>query len=124
MSPSAPVAVAIARAKLAKTNTDQVLELYDAIIDQVRSASTPRGSFWRAAFHPNTLATICRIRQGLLGLRSDAAVMLRAIMLGSLHGPLAKTSEASYFSNQMPRMFAAKPDYAVRFLAERDCIHR
>jgi hypothetical protein len=46
--------------------------------------------------------------------------MLRAAILGCLHGPLLKSGEASYFSNQMPRTFAPKPNYAVQFWAERE----
>jgi hypothetical protein len=42
--------------------------------------------------------------------------MLRAICLGALHGPLTLTVETrSYFSNQMPRTFASKPDYSVKY---------
>ncbi|MGB9660744.1 MAG: hypothetical protein ACPL5F_01840 [Moorellaceae bacterium] len=40
--------------------------------------------------------------------------LLRLILLGRLHGPLRKTMP-SYLSNQMPRTFAPKPGYAVRF---------
>lgn len=48
------------------------------------------------------------------------AAMLRAICLGALHGPLSKSPEQrGYFSNQMPRTFASKPDYSVRFWQER-----
>jgi len=41
---------------------------------------------------------------------------LRGIILGALHGPVRLTKD-SYFSNQMPRTFAPKPHYAVRFWA-------
>ena len=44
---------------------------------------------------------------------SDAAVVLRAAILGILHG--SRTKVGSYLSNQMQRTFAPKPDYAVRF---------
>ena len=61
------------------------------------------------------------LREGLHGLRSDAAQMLRAICLGALHGPLSKSpDQRGYFSNQMPRTFASKPDYSVRFWRERE----
>jgi hypothetical protein len=41
-------------------------------------------------------------------------------MLGCLHGPVNKVEEQrSYFSNQMPRTFAAKPAYAVKYWKER-----
>jgi hypothetical protein len=42
--------------------------------------------------------------------------MLAAIVLGALHGPRAKRSAyQSYFSNQMPRTYASKPGYSVRY---------
>ncbi|MEL6391661.1 MAG: hypothetical protein AAFR97_02845 [Bacteroidota bacterium] len=43
---------------------------------------------------------------------------MRALLLGSLHGPLTK-GQPSYLSNQMPRTYASKPDYSVRFWTER-----
>lgn len=116
----APVAVAIARAKLATTTTEAVLHLFDAILDEQPSAPAPRGTFWDWCYERKTLRDLCKVREGLFGRRSAAAAMLRAVMLGGLHGPQAKTKDrAAYFSNQMPRTFAAKPDYAVRFWQER-----
>jgi len=53
-------------------------------------------------------------------VESDASVVLRAAALGCLHGPLPKNADkAGYFSNQMPRTYASKPDYAVRYWKER-----
>ncbi|MDR6860238.1 hypothetical protein [Variovorax guangxiensis] len=50
---------------------------------------------------------------------SDTTVVLRAAMLGCLHGPLNKSPERrSYFSNQMPRTFSAKPSYSLRYWSE------
>jgi hypothetical protein len=61
-------------------------------------------------FRSHVLDPVCRIREGLLNRRSSAAVLLRTVMLGALHGPRAKSAlEASYFSNKMPRTFAANP---------------
>ena len=112
----APVAVAVARAKLADTNVDEVLKLFDELLAETQTSAVPKGDFWRLAFHLDTLRTVCRVRAGLPSRRCDAAAMLRAVMLGALHGPMAKTPEAaSYFSNQMPRTFAAKPQYAIGY---------
>jgi hypothetical protein len=44
--------------------------------------------------------------------------MLRAILLGALHGPLTKATP-SYLSNQCPRTFAPKPGYALKYWRER-----
>jgi hypothetical protein len=43
---------------------------------------------------------------------------LRGVVLGALHGPMKKHG-TSYFSNQSPRTYAPKPDYAVRFWSKR-----
>lgn len=113
----APVAAAIARAKLASTTAHAVMALAERLVrENAALVDTPRTPFWRSAYHPKTLVDVCAIREGLLGLRNDAAAVLRAIMLGALHGPLAKSPEnASYFSNQMPRTFASKPRYSVNY---------
>ena len=46
--------------------------------------------------------------------------MLAALVLGSLHGEMDKSS--SYFSNQMPRTIATKPAYSVRYWMEHDLV--
>ena len=109
-----PVAVAIARAKLAVLSVDEALVLARSILAREGDVQLPEGVFWRTAFHAETLRDVCRLRQGLLGaVESDATVVLRATILGVLHGP--RTKVGSYLSNQMQRTFAPKPDYAVRF---------
>jgi hypothetical protein len=117
---TSPVAVAIAKAKLAQTSISQSLSLARRILSSGYDAEVPQGSFWKRAFHESTLRDLCCLRQGLMKRRSDAAALLRAIALGCLHGPLTKDlHNPSYFSNQMPRTFAPKPDYAVRFWRSR-----
>lgn len=116
---TSPVAVAIARAKLAATTETRVIALARRILAEDREYQIPSGSFWQAAYHPRTLDQICRLRAGLLHRRSDDAALLRGIVLGSLHGPLAKDiANSGYFSNQMPRTFASKPAYSVRYWRE------
>jgi hypothetical protein len=62
---------------------------------------------------------LCQLREALLAECSSATrIVLRAIVLGALHGPRPKGAP-SYFSNQSPRTFAPKPNYAVRFWTER-----
>lgn len=109
-----PVAVAIARAKLAKVSTGDAVKLAQSILAAEAEPVLPDGAFWERAFHADTLKDICRLREGLLSMaESDAAVVLRAGILGILHGP--RTKVGSYLSNQMQRTFAPKPDYALRF---------
>ena len=120
---SSPVAVAIAKAKLASCNLETPLELAAKLISESKSVEIPQTPFFRTAYHRATLRDICALREGLLGLtkETDASAILRAAALGCLHGPLAKHVEsAGYFSNQMPRTYASKPAYAVRFWKERD----
>jgi hypothetical protein len=82
-------------------------------------ADIPAGEFWELAYHPETLQEICCLREALMARRGDGARrLLRLILLGRLHGPLRK-SAPSYLSNQMPRTFAPKPRYAVRFWKEK-----
>ena len=117
---TSPVAVAIAKAKLAATTHAEVMDLAREILAENRDVDVPSGAFWRAAYHPKTLEQICRLRSGLLHRRSEAAALLRGIVLGCLHGPMAKDSAKSgYFSNQMPRTFASKPAYSVRYWREQ-----
>lgn len=121
---SSPVAVAIAKAKLASCDIDAPLELAAELISDIESAELPDTPFFRSAYHRSTLRDICALREGLLGLENEtdaSSILLRAAVLGCLHGPLSKHVEnAGYFSNQMPRTYAPKPDYAVRFWKERD----
>ncbi|MDQ7957814.1 MAG: DNA methyltransferase [Pseudomonadota bacterium] len=120
---SSAVAVAIAKAKLAKVDVEQVLSLARTFIARHSRVSVPTTDFFRQAYHKDVLPAICAIRKGLLSTtaESDDIVVLRAAMLGCLHGPVNKVPDKrSYFSNQMPRTFAAKPAYAVKFWKERE----
>lgn len=120
---TSPVAVAIAKAKLAVAKEQEVMDLATRILGEPREYDTPSGQFWQLAYHPKTLDQICRLRAGLLHRHTDAAALLRGIILGCLHGPLAKDSaKAGYFSNQMPRTFASKPAYSVRYWQERNML--
>jgi DNA modification methylase len=113
---SSPIAIAIARAKLAETTDADVVALAERIFEEQPDVQVPKGDFWEWAYAPPTLREVCILREGLRGLRSGAADMLRGICLGALHGPLTLSVETrSYFSNQMPRTFAAKPNYSLRY---------
>jgi len=118
---SSPIAVAIAQAKLAQATVKQLLAAARKILrteDDV--LDMPHGEFWNLAYHPETLRTLCRLRQGLLrSCESDTRRLLRAIVLGALHGPLTQRKPA-YFSNQCPRTFAPKPKYAAKFWRTRN----
>jgi len=119
---TSPVAIAIARAKLASCDVEAPLQLAANLIDNVVPNNVPNSQFFRTAYHKATLKELCALREGLMNLDdTDASSVLRAAVLGCLHGPLPKHLEnASYFSNQMPRTYSSKPDYAVRFWKERN----
>jgi DNA methylase len=116
---SSPVAIALTEAKLAQTTPAAIVAATERILARAADVAPPTGEFWRGAFKRSVLVDICRLRDALNGdHRSDVRKALRGIVLGALHGPVnART--ASYFSNQAPRTYAPKPDYAVRFWRER-----
>jgi hypothetical protein len=118
---SNPVAAALTEAKLANVTPDEIVSVASEIIHATgNEMDIPSGEFWRWAFHSDVLVTLCKLRRSLLDdCRSPARKALRAIVLGALHGPLAKY-EHSYFSNQCTRTYAPKPAYAVRFWQARD----
>jgi SAM-dependent methyltransferase len=110
-----PVAVAIARAKTAQATPIAVTRLAKRILRGTCGVDTPRGEFWEWAFHPSTLREVTALREGLRTCTdSPTAQLLRALLLGVLHGPRNKRAP-SYLSNQMPRTYASKPAYAVRY---------
>jgi hypothetical protein len=116
-----PIAVAIARAKLTSGSAKSALALARELIDTSPSR-VPNNEFFALAFHPATLQEICALREGLLSLKreTEASTLLRAAALGCLHGPVNRQiGNAAYFSNQLPRTFASKPGYSVRFWTKR-----
>lgn len=117
---SSPVAVALTRAKLCDARVSDIVRVARSILDSVpERVSVPRGEFWRHAYHPSVLRQICWLRRELLrDCASDSRALLQAILLGALHGPRTKFVQ-SHLSNQSPRTFAPKPDYAIRFWRQR-----
>jgi hypothetical protein len=116
---SSPVAAALAGAKLASATPGRVAACAREILNEGSAAHVPQGEFWKWAYHPDTLLDLCRLRDELLrSCSSPTRVLLRAILLGALHGPRPK-GRPSHFSNQAPRTFAPKPRYAVGFWRAR-----
>jgi len=120
-----PVAVAIAKAKLAYAESHVVLNLAEELISKFIPVDLPDSRFFEMAYHPKVLKDICSLRSGLLALgngrETDASVILRALVLGCLHGPLSQDNEnASYLSNQMPRTFGPKPNYSLKYWQDTD----
>lgn len=113
---SSRVAVALTQAKLANTSSQRIIATAEHILSSGPAASNvPTGEFWRWAYHPKVLTALCKLREALIhDCRSDSRKALRALLLGALHGPRPKTKN-SYFSNQSPRTYAPKPNYAVNY---------
>lgn len=118
---SSPVAASIALSKVVQPSPSDVLRALESALESVSEPpDVPEGPFWRLAYHPRTLHQMCRIKEALrLDCRSDSRIALRAIILGALHGPVAKANH-TYLSNQSPRTFAPKPNYAVKFWRDRN----
>lgn len=118
---SSPVAAALAQAKLASSDPGRVVASARSILNTAKEpSSVPKGEFWTLAYHGRTLVKLCQLRDALLTeCSSPTRILLRAIILGALHGPRPKEAP-SYFSNQSPRTFAPKPKYAVKFWTARD----
>ncbi|MEV6101495.1 site-specific DNA-methyltransferase [Nocardia sp. NPDC051981] len=114
-----PVAAAIAQAKLIQVTPGAVVRLARQILDSGTPANEPEGEFWQWCYERETLRELVTLREALLQMTTPTAAMLRAVLLGILHGPRNKVLP-SYLSNQMPRTYASKPAYAVRFWKQRD----
>ena len=111
-----PVACAIASAKLVHTTPEKIIELCRVILESKKEAEDiPIGEFWDLCYHSSTLHQICKLREYFLDrCESNEEIALRAIILGTMHGPRNKKTP-SYLSNQMPRTYASKPNYSIRF---------
>lgn len=120
---SNPVAHAIAQSKLISINPKKIITLCEDILVNVEPSETPSGEFWQLAYNADTLIDLCKIRSYLISKKrlQNVDIVLRAIILGILHGPLMK-QQSSYLSNQMPRTFSTKPDYSVKYWKERSLV--
>lgn len=114
-----PVAAAIAQAKLIQVTPGAVVRLARQILDGGSRGEMPEGEFWQWCFERETLRELVTLRETLLEMATPTAAMLRAVLLGILHGPRNKNLP-SYLSNQMPRTYASKPAYAVKYWSARD----
>jgi hypothetical protein len=85
-----PIAVAIAKAKLAHATPSAVLKLAKKLIGN-EPKDVPQTHFFRKAYADSTLLELCSLREGLLKIRKETneSPLLRAATLGCLHGPRA-----------------------------------
>lgn len=118
---ASPVAHALAKAKLVAARPDAVAQRCAELLAVApKEAEVPTGDFWHWAYDATTLRDLCQLRVALISTQEDAVnTMLRAIILGVLHGPRRKGTP-SYLSNQMPRTYATKPASALRYWKKHD----
>ena len=123
---SSPVAAHLATAKLAHAMPDAIVEIAERALQTPAPLEVvPEGEFWAWAYEGTTLEEICRLRAhlwepgDLFDRDSDELTLLRALVMGILHGPQNK-GLPTYLSNQMPRTYATKPGSALRYWKKRD----
>ena len=63
---SSPVAAAIARSKVLCTTPEKILLVAKRILSSNKNPQVPVGEFWEYAYHPETLYSICKLRESLL----------------------------------------------------------
>ncbi len=117
-----PVAACIAGAKADTPTLSSVgrrLRLLEARQRESPPCDVPSGDFFRACFHARTLQQLLYLRKCLKWRRSRVDRFVAAVVLGCLHGESHKSP--NYLSNRMPRAISTKPDYSVRWWAERGC---
>ncbi len=112
---SSIVAVAIARAKLLSVAPEAVVTRAKTVPrGNTPTIETPEGEFWRKCYSPKILPALCRFRDYFLGAPDDPADhMLRALLLGLLHGP--QYARTPCLSNHLPAAFAPAPEQALAF---------
>lgn len=119
-----PVAYCVSRAKAQRPSLTDALDRINALARQYEKANesslemsrSALPLFFRRAFYPTTLRELLFLRSSLNWRSNRTDRFLAALILGSLHGEMDRSS--AYFSNQMPRTICLKPDYSVRYWNE------
>ena len=91
---TSPIAVAIAQAKLASAELENVIALAEKLVARTPK-NVPDKPFFKRAFSRKTLLEVCSLREGLLNEKNvtNESAILRAAALGCLHGPLPEGAE-------------------------------
>jgi len=116
-----PVAYCISRAKADRpkltevhSRINELEELHSkAPFTQLDQKRLMLPQFFRRAFYHTTLHELLFLRDSLNWHRNKADRFIAALILGSLHGEVDRSS--AYFSNQMPRTICLKPNYSLRY---------
>ncbi len=115
------VAYCVSRAKTNAPPLGSVLRRINQLeesLDRRRGRAEIDGlpEFFQYAFHRDTLTQILHLRRSLDYRQSATDCMVTALVLGSLHGEMDRSSR--YLSNQMPHTISTKPAYSVRYWQE------
>lgn len=119
-----PVAFCVSRAKAERPVLEDVQSRVDMLeesfaetdVERLEKARASLPPFFRRAFYPTTLRELLFLRSELDWRTDRVERFLSALVLGSLHGEMDRSS--AYFSNQMPRTICLKPDYSLRYWKE------
>jgi len=118
-----PVAACVAGAKADPPTLQRVLARLDALeaaamTQPIGMKDYPEHIFFGWCFHEKTLAALLFLRANLNWRESKVDKFIAAVVLGCLHGESHKTPNC--LSNRMPRTISTKPDYSIRWWAERN----
>jgi hypothetical protein len=116
-----PVAYCVSSAKARVPPFDDVMNGIDSLEKKYisinrRMLELERNSlpkFFRHAYRPATLRSLLFLRASLKWRDNAIDRFVAALILGSLHGEMDKSS--SYLSNQMPRTISTKPRYSMKY---------
>lgn len=115
-----PVAACIASAKATAPPLASVFDRIDSLEREygpIRTAESAPAPFFEHCYEARTLSEVLFLRETLNWRSAATDCFIAAMMLGLLHGE----SHRSQFclSNRMPRTISTKPDYSIRWWAER-----
>jgi len=115
-----PVAACVSAAKAAPPAEVSLLNRIDDLSVKFANADfiqIPDTEFFAACYAPETLRQIVFLKKSLSWKTSKVDRFIAAMALGCLHGESHKSRNA--FSNRMPRTISTKPDYSVRWWADK-----
>lgn len=116
-----PVAACVSAAKADPPTRGWLLHRIENLKAQYADAGVvevPTSEFFEACYAPATLRQLAFLRNILDWRSSKIDRFIAAMALGCLHGESHKSQNC--FSNRMPRTISTKPDYSVRWWAEKD----
>lgn len=115
-----PVAACVSAAKADPPAQSSLLHRIEDLrsrFQDTHQIEVPTTDFFEACYAPNTLRQVVFLRNSLSWKTSKVDRFIAAMALGCLHGESHKSKNC--FSNRMPRTISTKPDYSVRWWADK-----